>query len=480
MSAPDLKNLSPEQKRELLAKLLEKKAAAKQPQRTTQTFPLSFAQQRLWFIDQLQPGQAVYTIPAALRLQGNLSKDILQRCLNEIVARHEVLRTQFMVAEGEPSQQIQGLATVDLPLVILNGEPSSLAQQIRPYLKALVESPFDLTTGPLLRCRLIRLSDTDHVLALGVHHIVADYWSLRVLMKEIALLYQAFSQNKPSPLPALQIQYADYAVWQHNQQTNQSQLDYWLEKLANPPSILQLPTDHPRPAVQTFRGARHSFALSKSLSEKLSALGQQHQATLFITLLTAFKVLLYRYSSQTDILVGSTVTNRDRTELQNLIGLFVNNLVFRTQVEPQLTFRQLLDQVKQIALDAYAHQSVSFEQVVDALQVERHLSHNALFQVMFILHNTPKASVSLPELTVSALEFTNNASRFDLSLDMYETEAGLTGVFEYNTDLFDADTIARLATHFETLLEGIVAAPDTAVEHLPLLSPSQIETLAAG
>ncbi|MEM6252547.1 MAG: amino acid adenylation domain-containing protein [Cyanobacteria bacterium P01_D01_bin.156] len=478
-NSPDLKNLSPEQKRELLAKLLKKKAA-KQPQRTAQKFPLSFAQQRLWFIDQLQTGQAVYTIPAALRLQGNLNVDILQRCLDEIVTRHEVLRTQFVTEAGAPSQQVQPPTNVNLPVIVLDGASDNLEQQIRPYLKALVELPFDLATGQLLRCQLIRLSATDHVLALGVHHIVADYWSLRVFMKEIALLYQAFSQNQPSPLPALPIQYADYAVWQQqNQQTSQSQLDYWLEKLANPPSILQLPTDHPRPAVQTFHGARHSFALSKPLSDQLSALGQQHQATLFITLLAAFKVLLYRYSGQGDILVGSTVTNRDRTELQNLIGLFVNNLVFRSQIDAQLTFKQLLDQVKRTALDAYAHQEVSFEQVVDALQVERQLSRNALFQVMFILHNTPKASVSLPELNVSALEFTNNASRFDLSLDIYETEARLTGVFEYNTDLFDADTITRLAVHFETLLEGIVAAPNTTVGHLPLLPPSELETLAS-
>ena len=296
--------------------------------------------------------------------------------------------------------------------------------------------PFDLTTGPLLRCQLLRLSKTDHVLALSIHHIVADYWSLRVLMKEIALLYQAFSQAQSSPLPALPIQYADYAVLQQDQQTQQldKQLDYWLTQLASPPTLLQLPTDHPRPAVQTFRGARCSFDLSQQLSAGLSRLAQQHQATLFMTLLAAFEVLLYRYSGQADILVGSTVTNRDRNEIQNLIGLFVNNLVFRTQINPDLTFQQLLAQVKQTALDAYAHQDVSFEQVVDALKIDRQLSHNALFQVMFILHNTPKAAVTLPKLTVTALELTNQASRFDLSLDMYETKTGLTGVFEYRSE----------------------------------------------
>ncbi|MEM9976649.1 MAG: amino acid adenylation domain-containing protein, partial [Cyanobacteria bacterium P01_D01_bin.2] len=482
MNSSDLKHLSPDQKRELLAKLLQKKATQNEAQleRTAQTFPLSFAQQRLWFIDQLQPGQSVYTIPAALRLQGTLHVDVLQRCLDEIVCRHEVLRTQFVTETGEPLQTIQPPQPVELPIVVLDfsGSEFSLEKQIAPYLKALVELPFDLATGPLLRCQLMRLAETDHVLALSIHHIVADYWSLRVLMQEIALLYQAFSQQQESPLPALPIQYADYAVWQHSQQ-KASQLDYWFQTLANPPSILQLPTDYPRPAVQTFRGAHCSFTLSKKLSDGLSAFSQQQQATLFMTLLAGFKVLLYRYSGQADILVGSTVTNRDRTQIQNLIGLFVNNLVFRTQIDAQLTFRQLLDQIKQTALAAYAHQEVSFEQVVDALQIERQLSHNALFQVMFILHNTPKTTISLSELTVTALEFTNNASRFDLSLDMYETEAGLTGVFEYNTDLFKPDTIERLVTHFETLLGGIVAQPHTSIGRLPLLPPSELETLAA-
>ncbi|MEM9164166.1 MAG: condensation domain-containing protein, partial [Cyanobacteria bacterium P01_F01_bin.4] len=482
INSPDLTNLSPEQKRQLLAKLLQKKAESQTGAKETvsQKFPLSFAQQRLWFIDQLQPGQTVYTIPAALRLQGPLQPEILERCLNEIVVRHEILRTRFVDESGEPFQVMQPQQAVALPVVALDlGDNTlSLEDQIAPHLKALVAKPFDLAMGPLLRCQLMRLSETDHILALSVHHIVADYWSLRVLMREIALLYPAFSQGQASPLPTLPIQYADYAVWQHQQQTRQTQLDYWLHQLANPPSILQLPTDHPRPAVQTFRGARRSFALSKQLSADLTTLAQQHQATLFMTLLAAFKTLLYRYSGQADILVGSTVTNRDRTELQNLIGLFVNNLVFRTQVRADLTFNQLLAQVKQKALDAYAHQDVSFEQVVDALQIDRQLSHNALFQVMFILHNTPKTAVTLPELSVTALELDNHAARFDLSLDMYETDTGLTGVFEYNTDLFEASTINRLVTHFETLLTGIVVRPDTTIGHLPLLPQSQLDTLA--
>ena len=477
INSPDLTNLSPEQKRQLLAKLLAKKQNGSQQTRTVQKFPLSFAQQRLWFINQLQPGQTVYSIPAALRLQGSLQVELLQRCLNEIMARHEILRTQFIAEAGEPFQVVQPQQSVPLPVIDLDdGE-----QHITPYLQALVALPFDLTTGPLLRCQLLRLSKTDHVLALSIHHIVADYWSLRVLMKEIALLYQAFSQAQPSPLPDLPIQYADYAVWQQDQQTQQldEQLDYWLTQLASPPILLQLPTDHPRPAVQTFRGARCSFDLSQQLSADLSRLAQQHQATLFMTLLAAFKVLLYRYSGQVDILIGSTVTNRDRNEIQNLIGLFVNNLVFRTQINPALTFQQLLAQVKQTALDAYAHQDISFEQVVDALKIDRQLSHNALFQVMFILHNTPKAAITLPELTVTALELTNHASRFDLSLDMYETETGLTGVFEYNTDLFEAATINRLVTHFKTLLTAIVTQPDTAIGLLPLLPQSELDTLNA-
>ncbi|MEO0768566.1 MAG: amino acid adenylation domain-containing protein [Cyanobacteria bacterium J06649_4] len=519
VNSPDISSLTAEQKRELLAQLMRRKAAQEtatkqaKPSTKSDTAPLSFAQQRLWFVDQLQPGQTVYTIPAVLRLQGDLQIDVLQRCLDEIVARHEILRTQFVTAEGNPVQRILPTQKIELSVVELSsiealstGSPSSskissskngtaatenqgssdqgtesdepVISQLRPYIQTLIADPFDLESRPLLRSHLIKLSDQDHILAVTVHHIVADYWSLKVLMKEIALLYQAFVSHQPSPLPELPIQYGDYAAWQHSQQDNaETQLNYWLNQLSEPPAVLQLPTDHPRPALQSFNGARHNFSLSSELSQAISKLSQRSQATVFMTLLAAFKVLLSRYSGQADILVGSTVSNRDRTETKDLIGLFVNNLVFRSNLTAEQTFEQLLQQVKETALAAYSHKDIPFEQVVDALKVERQLSHNALFQVMFILHNTPTSTFTLPALTISALDLNNNASRFDLSLDMYENDTGLTGVFEYSTDLFEASTIARMAAHFETLLAGIVASPDAPVGSLPLLSESEVNEL---
>ncbi|MEO1447238.1 MAG: condensation domain-containing protein, partial [Cyanobacteria bacterium J06635_11] len=359
VNSPDISNLTAEQKRELLTQLMQRKATNKsnltstkkseQPtpslgdspagdtqSRGLNTAPLSFAQQRLWFIDQLQPNQTVYTIPAALRLQGALRVDTLQRCLTEIVDRHEILRTQFIAAAGELSQTILPQQDIELSVIDLSDSDIDLSnsEHLRPHLMALVKQPFDLATGPLLRSHLLKLGEQDHILAVTIHHIIADYWSLKVLMKEIALLYQAFSTGQPSPLPDLPIQYGDYAAWQHSQQgtSAESQLNYWLQQLAEPPAILQLPTDHPRPAIQSFSGARHRFTLSPELSEGLAQLAGRSQSTLFMTLLAAFQVLLYRYSGQSDILVGSTVSNRDRAETKDLIGLFVNNLVFRANV----------------------------------------------------------------------------------------------------------------------------------------------------
>ncbi|MEO0515666.1 MAG: amino acid adenylation domain-containing protein [Cyanobacteria bacterium P01_A01_bin.116] len=515
VNSPDISNLTAEQKRELLTQLMQRKAAKKSnltstkkseqpapnlgdsPARDTQsqglnTAPLSFAQQRLWFIDQLQPNQTVYTIPAALRLQGALQVDTLQRCLNEIVDRHEILRTQFVAVEGNPSQTILSQRNIELSVIDLSASEWSGSKSIsledtaadfiahlRPHLTALVEQPFDLATGPLLRSQLLKLGEHDHILAVTVHHIIADYWSLKIVMKEIALLYQAFSTGHPSPLPALPIQYGDYAAWQHSQQgaSAESQLSYWLQQLAAPPAVLHLPTDHPRPAIQSFSGARHSFTLSPELSGGLAQLAARSQSTLFMTLLAAFQVLLYRYSGQSDILVGSTVSNRDRAETKDLIGLFVNNLVFRAKMTASQPFAAFLAQVRGTAISAYQNKDVPFEQVVDALQVERQLSHNALFQAMFILHNTPNAGFTLPALQVTALELGNSAARFDLSLDMYEGPSGLTGVFEYNTDLFESSTLERLVTHFKTLLMGIVANPKTPIGTLPLLTLTELTDL---
>ena len=473
-------HLTPEQKRQLLSQLLQKQAQ----QGSARRFPLSFAQQRLWFIEQLQPGTAVYVIPAVLRLEGPLQVEALHRSLQAIVQRHGILRTRFIADGGQPQQQVE--ASLDLPLPVLDLRQSSEAE-VQTQIQAVIAAPFDLSQAPLLRCRLLQLEPHTHLLVVAIHHIVADYWSLRLLMAEMAALYTAEVRQQSPLLPELPIQYADYATWQRQQlspteETNPSspleqQLNYWKQQLSNPPPLLDLPTDYPRPALQTFRGARQSFSLSPALSNALKALAQRHQATPFILLLAAFQGLLHRYSEQTDIWVGSTVTNRDRRETQNLIGLFVNNLVFRTQVTGGLPFQQLLQQVRETALDAYAHQDVPFEAIVDALQVDRHLSHNALFQVMFILHNTPTQTFTLPGLHITALEPTATTARFDLSLDMYETPDGLTGVFEYNTDLFKPTTIQRLVGHFETMLGEIAANPKSPIGLLPLLTPAEQQQL---
>ncbi|MEO1067928.1 MAG: condensation domain-containing protein, partial [Cyanobacteria bacterium J06638_6] len=475
-------HLTPEQKRQLLSQLLQKKAQ----QDSARRFPLSFAQQRLWFIEQLQPGSAVYVIPAVLRLEGPLQVEALHRSVNAIAQRHATLRTCFTTDAGQPHQQIK--ARLDLPLPIFDLSQAT-ENEVQAQIQAQIATPFDLSQAPLLRCRLLKLDTHTHLLVVAIHHIIADYWSLRVLMAEIAALYTADVHQQPLPLPELPIQYTDYATWQRQQlgSSNEAdqlsrleqQLSYWTQQLSAPSSLLDLPTDYPRPAVQTFRGARQSFALSPALATALKSLAQKHQATLFMLLLAAFQALLYRYTQQTDIWVGSTVTNRDRPETQNLIGLFVNNLVFRGQVSGNMPFHQLLHQVRETALDAYAHQDVPFEAIVDALQVDRHLSHNALFQVMFILHNTPTQTLTLPDLRIIALEPAATTARFDLSLDMYETSDGLTSVVEYNTDLFKPSTIQRLVGYFHILLGAIAENPEKPVGQMPLLTATEHQQVAA-
>ncbi|MEB3357178.1 MAG: amino acid adenylation domain-containing protein [Synechococcales bacterium] len=473
-------HLTPEQKRQLLSQLLQKKAQ----QEASQRFPLSFAQQRLWFIEQIQPGTAVYVIPAVLRLEGPLQVEALHHSLGAIAQRHAILRTRFIADGGQPQQQVE--ASLDLPLPVLDLSQPSEAE-VQAQIQRVIAAPFDLSQAPLLRCHLIQLEPHTHLLVVAIHHIVADYWSLRLLMAEMAALYTAEVRQQSPLLPELPIQYADYATWQRQQLSPtgevdqpsrlEQQLNYWKQQLSNPPPLLDLPTDYLRPAIQTFRGARQSFTLSPALSNALKSLAQQHQATLFMLLLAAFQALLHRYTEQTDIWVGSTVTNRDRRETQNLIGLFVNNLVFRAQVNGDLPFHQFLQQVRETALDAYANQDVPFEAIVDALQVNRHLSHNALFQVMFILHNTPTQTFTLPDLHITALEPTATTARFDLGLDMHETPDGLTGVFEYNTDLFKPSTIQRLVGHFRTMLGAIAENPESPIGLLPLLTPAEQQQL---
>ncbi|MEL4897611.1 amino acid adenylation domain-containing protein [Crocosphaera sp. Alani8] len=473
--ADAINKLSLEQKRKLLAKLEQKK------QQKKQLFPVSFAQSRLWFLDRFHPKSAAYNIPAALELKGKLNLNILRKSLKEIVQRHEILRTSFTVVNNEPRQKIASKLTVEIPLVDLQELPEEQQEtEIQNNIKAEVLRPFNLEQTPLLRSVIFQRDREHYILLFTVHHIIADYWSMRVLIQELTLIYQAFSQQKPSPLPSLPIQYADFAVWQRKWlkgEARAKQLGYWQQKLHNYPPILQLPTDFPRPSIQSFRGTTEEFFVSPDVSETLKTLSRQTGATLFMTLLAAFKILLYRYTGQNDILVGSTVTNRNRPEIENLIGLFVNNLIFRTEIKSNLSFGDFLSQVKEVALNAYAHQDLPFEYLVEILQPERNLSYNPLFQVMFILHNTPSQKVNLSELSLNALSWESQTSRFDLSLDMYETSSGLRGIFEYNTDLFRETTIKRLIEHFKILLESITNNYDQKISQLSLLTNQEQKEL---
>lgn len=464
----DITVLSAEQKRALLAELLQKKASQ------SRLFPLSFAQQRLWFLDQLEPNTSSYNIPTAVSLAGTLNIAALQQTLNEIVRRHEALRTSFEVVEGQPVQVIAPTLTLALPLVNLQ-EFSEFErdEEVLRLAKQEAQQPFDLTQCPLLRATLLQLSDTEYVLLFTMHHIISDGWSITLLIQEVATLYTAFSTGKPSPLAELPIHYADFAVWQRQWLQGErldAQLAYWQQQIGSNPPVLQLPTDRPRPVIQTCQGATQSFSLPTDLTTALKALSKKAGVTLFMTLLAAFKILLHRYTSQDDILVGSPIANRNRTETERLIGYFVNTLVLRTSLEGNPSFWDLLERVRECTLSAYAHQDLPFEYLVEKLQPERDLSHNPLFQVSFVFQNTQMDELQLPGLAISFLKSENQTAKFDLSLDIYENQLGLAGLFEYNTDLFDATTVSRMVEHFCNLLSGIVANPQQSISDLPLLS----------
>jgi amino acid adenylation domain-containing protein len=485
-SIAGIANLSPEEREFLLQRLRQKRKNAsptkiKPQSRDSHTFPLSFAQQRLWFLEQLEPGSPFYNQPAAVRLTGALNLAVLEQSFNEIVRRHEILRTTFFMVEGQPVQAIAPTLTLTLPVVDLQELPEvARREEVRRIVAEEARQPFNLAEGPLLRGTLLQLGEAEHILLFTTHHIICDGWSRGVLIRELAALYEVFSSGKPSPLPELPIQYADFAVWQRQWlqgEVLEAQLTYWKQQLAGSPPVLELPTDRPRPLVQTFQGATQSLMLPKDLTEALKDLSQQEDATLFMTLLAAFKTLLYRYTGQEDILVGTPIANRNRSEIERLIGFFVNTLVMRTDLGETPSFRELLSRVRKVALEAYARQDLPFEYLVDELQLERDLSHAPLFQVMFVFGNTPMSALELPGLTMSLLETDSGTAKFDLTLSMREIEQGLIGDLEYNTDLFDKSTIARMLTHFQTLLEGVVANPDQRLADLPLLTEAERQQL---
>jgi amino acid adenylation domain-containing protein len=448
-----------------------------------QVLPLSFAQQRLWFLDQLNPDSAAYNIPAVVRLTGVLNVEALEHTLSEIIRRHESLRTTFQVVDGQPVQVINEAGIVRFSVIDVSAldELAREAESER-LIHRHTKQQFDLSQETMLRPGLLRLAADEHILMMTMHHIVSDGWSMGVLIREMATLYATYLDGAKSPLAELPIQYADYAIWQREWLQGlplEGQLAYWRKQLAGASPTINLPTDRPRPAVQTFESEAITFELSESLSTALRSLSQQENVTLFMTLMAAYNTLLYKYTGQEDILVGTGIANRNRSEIEGLIGFFVNMLVVRTDLSGDPSFLELLRRVRETAFAAYAHQDLPFEKLVEELQPERDLSHTPFFQVTFVLQNVSSAELSLPGLEVSFLDFKTGAAKFDLILSMSDMAKGLSGTLEYNTNLFDAATIQRMLGHFRKLLETVVDNPQRPVSQLSLLSEPEQRCLLA-
>ncbi|HEU5229032.1 MAG TPA: condensation domain-containing protein, partial [Ktedonobacteraceae bacterium] len=467
-------SLSPE-KRELLARQLKNKG------NTFNTFPLSFAQQRLWLLDQLEPGNTSYNISPAFYFRGQLHIAAFIRTFQAVVQRHEALRTTFAVVQGNPVQVIASNANIAPPMIDL----SKLSKQERDaeielQLDKEAQHSFDLTKGPLFRVNIYRLSTIEHVVAVNTHHIVFDGWSLNVLMQELAALYTSSQAGQPSSLPALPIQYADYAVWQRNWlQGNvlEEQLAYWRQQLVGAPALLELPTDRPRPAIQTYRGAIEQAMLPGDLAEKLRLLSQQEGVTLFMTLLAIFQILLYRYTGQPDLVVGTPIANRNRADIEGLIGFFVNALVLRTDLSGDPSFHDLLKRVREVALAAYAHQDLSFDKLIEELSPERNVSHSPLFQVFFNMVNLPDRAIEWPELSVELFApqevgaKIEAGSKFDLTLYVFEGADGIQLELLYNTDLFDQERAVEMLRQYISLASQILSV-EKKISDCSLVTPA--------
>ncbi len=443
----------------------------------------SFAQQRLWFLDQLEPGRASYHIPAAVKLAGRLHIPVLERALNEVVRRHEVLRTTLSDDGGIPRQIIAANLEVPLTVEDLSGFPEGERDhQAETRIRAEVQRPFDLARGPLIRAVLLRLSEQEHIAMVTMHHAISDGWSIGILIRELSAIYQSYLLGQPSPLPELTIQYADYAVWQRSWLEGavlQAEVDYWTSQLAGVPD-LDLPTDRPRPPVMSGRGGERSTTLPRSTLEAVRALGQNEGATLYMTLLAAFQVLLYRYSGQDDIAVGTPIAGRTRPELERLIGFFVNTLVLRGNLSGNPVFRELVHRSRRTAIEAYSHQDLPFERLVTALHRDRDASRTPLFQVMFALQNAPSWTFQAPELQFTPVDLPIATSKFDLTLFATEVPEGLRLTMEYSTDLFDAATVDRMLAHYLVLLEEIIAHPDHPIGALRMLTTEERTQVLVG
>jgi amino acid adenylation domain-containing protein len=439
--------------------------------------PLSFAQERLWFIDKLESGNPFYNVPVLITMSGELDVDALERTLMEVVRRHEVLRTHFAEVNGDPVQVIEAAVPLHLPVKDLSALPKAERDaEVRRLAQLEAGRAFNLSTGPLLRVQLLRLGKREHMVLLTLHHIITDGWSTGVLIKEVATLYTAFSARQASPLAELEMQYGDYAAWQREWlqgEVLEEQLHYWRRQLGGELPVLELPADRPRPAVQSYRGSQRSFKLGEELTAEVKALSRREGVTLFMTLLAGFQALLYRYTQQDDILIGTAIAGRTHKQTEPLLGCFVNPLVLRTDLSGNPKFSKLLRRVREVSLNAYAHQEVPFEKLVEELQPERSLSHAPLFQVAFGVQNTPQMALELPGLQLSTVVAPLEVGRFELTVWVMETSAGLQVRWSYNTDLFDDSCIERMHRHYEVLLQSIVADPEERLNSLNSLTVAE-------
>ena len=475
----NIAEVSPVERAALVARL-KREAAEKSRRRTIprrrgagSSVPLSFAQQRLWFFSQLEPESTFYNIPAIFSLSGSLNVEALRDSLDEILRRHEALRTSFQTIDGEPRQVVADEATLPLPLFDLSGLSNDERDGEVRRLKLDARRPFNLEEAPLVRACLLRLNADEHLLFLTMHHIVSDGWSLGIILSELAALYRAYVEGTREALPELPVQYSDFAAWQREWLTGEvleRQLGYWKHQLKGALPVLELPTDKPRPGVQTFRGAHLVCTVGDELTRELRALSRRQGATLYMTLLAVFKTLLHRYTGQREIIVGTPIANRNLIDIESLVGFFVNTLVLRTSLEPRLSFEELLSRVRETTLGAYAHQDVPFEKLVEELQPKRSLSHSPLFQLMFSLQNAPMPSLELPRLSLKLLDDEAETSQFDLTLDITEEAGELLCTLEYNTDLFEHATARRIFTHYENLLKAVARDPRQRLSQLPMLT----------
>ena len=474
------------ERKERIIEFLRKEMAASEPNQGVVVptasrggdIHLSFQQESLWFLDQLSPGSATYNIPLRLHLWGKIDEDVLRRSLNEIVNRHEILRTRFRTSAGRPIQVIGTAPILSVPFEDLTHRPEGVRETEADALcRDQAMRPFVLDQDLMLRATLIKLDAEKYILFVNLHHIACDAWSIGIVLRELGILYEAFSNGRPSPLQELALQYADFAAWQRKALSGEviaHQLKYWKNQLAGAPPILAMPTEFSRPPVQTFRGSVATVELPRSLAIALRTLAKAEGVSLFMTLLAAFQVLLYRYSGQRDVVVGSPLANRSRTEFEGLIGLFVNTLPLRTDLSGNPTFKELLSRTREVVLGAHENQDVPFELLVKELQPERGLSHGPLFQVLFAVENAQPGPVNL---RVHAEYISNATSKFDLSLYIREYHGGMTAELEYCTDLFGRETIVRILDHFVVLLKGIVEASNGRIDTLPLLTANEKEAL---